>query len=117
MVLLFGIVGLHWFSGSMHYSCRVGAPPIAEMGNWVKYSDFTGDSSYSGICTPERNQMIDPTNMLPKPKLCPTDLNHDSICASPIDYKLPLESQTSNSNIQFGAASFDDIFQALLAVF
>lgn len=44
MVLLFAIVGLHWFSGNINYTCRVGEPPVSGMGSWTKYSDFSGDS-------------------------------------------------------------------------
>ena len=37
ILLLFGIIGLHWFQGTMHYACRVGLPTNT---TWYKYSDF-----------------------------------------------------------------------------
>jgi len=60
--LLFSIAGVHSFSNSANYTCRVGPPPVYDHDDkckpWTKYSDFTGDVNYKKVCTPDKNQLF-----------------------------------------------------------
>jgi hypothetical protein len=47
--MLFGIVGLQWFHGSMHYTCRQGQAPLLGAKSWEKLA------SHPGVCTPPDN--------------------------------------------------------------
>ena len=76
--LLFSIAGVHSFSNSMNYTCRVGPAPV--YGNdgkcvpWQKYSDFMGDINYKKVCTPPSNQLYNFVEY----STCDTSLNQDS---------------------------------------
>ena len=67
---------------------------------------------YSGVCTPEFNRLFD--NLFTY-FTCPSG----STCGSPLDHGLSLidDGILSNSSIQFGISSFDNMGQAFIAVF
>jgi len=109
IMLLFGVVGLHWFQGAMHYTCRVGLPTNT---TWHKYSDFSENyvsPAYTSICTPDDSRIFSETFITYR--TCPKEFNHDSYCGSPFDVGLSLESENviSNEDIQFGVSTFDHI--------
>ena len=109
--LLFGVVGLQWFHGSMHYACRVGQSPLLGEKAWEKLA------SHSGVCTPADHQLFSP--MIVTYIKCPRNFDSNSVCGSPLDFGLnPADDSTSsNADIAFGINSFDDIGAALIAVF
>ena len=67
---------------------------------------------YAGVCTPEFNRLLGDFSGY---SLCPSG----SACGSPLDHKLSLvdDGILSNSGIQYGISSFDNMGQAFIAVF
>ena len=106
---IFSVIGLQWFAGSTHYTCRVGVAPTERNATWEKYSVFAENSDYSGVCTPEANQLFPGLVTYSR---CPPSYNHDSSCGSPLDHGLSLANDSTNANptTQFGIGNFDDIF-------
>jgi hypothetical protein len=76
---------------------------------WHKYSNFTGDSAYAGICTPGKNQNF-PTTWV-NYETCPIEFNQVSICGSGIEkgQQRSTENLLSNADIQFGVSDFSHI--------
>ena len=109
--LLFGIMGLQWFSGSMYYACRVTPEPIPGELVWEKSPLAT-----ENVCARSggSNSFFSVSGYQ-----CP----EGTYCGSPIqdDYKygLTLEDDGiyTNANYQFGRANFSNIFDSILAVF
>ena len=74
---IFSILGLQWFSGFIHYQCRIG-PLTLDQTHW-NTSDF-------GVCTPPSNQYW-PSSIVTYTK-CPANFDYDVTCASEVDYAL-----------------------------
>lgn len=74
IIFLFSVIGLQWFAGAMHYSCREGATPPLLGETWTQLE---------GVCTPENNRK--PFSYIVK---CPSDFGQNYSCGSPYDYGL-----------------------------
>jgi hypothetical protein len=79
----------------MHYTCRTQVPGINDV-SWQKYSDFTGNSEFATLCTPERNQLW-PEWVVSYSK-CPQNFDINSTCGSPYELKLDASGDHDNKN-------------------
>jgi len=112
--IIFGIIGLQLFSGSLYYSCRVGKAPIPGEKTWQKFSDPSFVPAFSNLCTPE-NKIKYP--WVVDYATCPKEKN--SYCGSPLDVGLDIydDGVRANADILFGISTFDNIGQSLIGVF
>ena len=83
--IIFSILGLQWFSGAMHYQCRVGHLELNQT-EWST-TDF-------GICTPHFNQYW--SSSITTYAKCPADFDTDLTCASEFGYGLEYEFDSYN---------------------
>ena len=100
-------MGLQWFSGSIFYACRVTSAPIPGELVWEKSPLATEAVCSTSGGTNDYNTISG--------YQCPVN----TFCGSPLDYGLTLEDDGVyyNAYIQFGRASFTNIFDSILAVF
>ena len=81
----------------MYWSCRVGEPPDPCPGAvWQKYSDYSGDSSYNGICTPDKLKLF--PDSLANYKNCPKVPGLKVTCGSPLEHGLSIDDDGVRSN-------------------
>ena len=105
--ILFGIMGLQWFSGSIYYACRTTEAPLPGATVWER-----SPLAVEIVCSVEGgSNEYDTINGYK----CPAG----TYCGSPIDYGLSLDDDgiPFNANLQFGWGSFRNFFDAILAVF
>ena len=95
--LIFGIMGLQQFQGVMYYRCRLTEKPLNTT-YWPK------SQVYTRVCSPKGEGYYS----------CPSDLH----CGSPLQYGISLEDDRvySDSTVQFGIATFDNIAQSMIGV-
>jgi hypothetical protein len=87
IIILFAILGLQQFAGSMYYKCRLTEKPINST-YWPKHP------TYTRVCSPDGSGDYH----------CPENLT----CGNPIDVGMSLENDmvSGDAVIQFGVSSF-----------
>jgi hypothetical protein len=97
--IIFGILGLHEYNGSFYYMCRTTEFPITDSSG---YRYWPMDSTQTTICSPDGSGEY----------IC----NPGTWCGSPVDYGISLDTDNvfSNSNINFGIGTFDNIGKSLI---
>ena len=95
--MLFGILGLQLYSGQSYNKCRTTPKPI--------------NSTY----WPYSEEINRPCSKIKGGFTCPKGL----YCGNPSEYGIDLKYEEiyNNPGLQYGIANFDNIFQAILAVF